>query len=250
MVRDVVADVDGAALCGRDREVYVGLMFDRIAQPYDRLNRLISLGRDRRWREIAIAMARVTPRATVVDLGCGTGDFMVAAIGAMGGAGRAVGIDLSPNMLAVAKPKLDLVRGGVDVELRAGNATETGLSSGCADVVTMGWVVRNLGDRAAGYAEILRILKPGGRFVCLEVSRPSSAIQRVGFSAYLRCVMPIVIRCSGGDRAAYRYLADSTSRFPAAGELAAELSAAGFGEVTWRTLMMGAMAIHLAHKAG
>jgi demethylmenaquinone methyltransferase/2-methoxy-6-polyprenyl-1,4-benzoquinol methylase len=110
----------------------------------------------------------------------------------------------------------------------------------------MGWVVRNLGDRPKAYAEILRILKPGGRFVCLEVSRPDSTLARAGFSVYLRAVMPLMVGLTGGDRRAYRYLAESTARFLSAKELASELEVAGFESVTWRSLMAGSMAIHRA----
>ena len=229
---------------GRDRELYVAGMFDRIAAPYDRLNGLISLGKHHRWRETAIAMAGVDPGANVLDLGCGTGDFILAALPKLAGRGDILGIDLAPNMLQIARSKIDPVRGPVTVDLRAGNAGKTGLPDGWADVVTTGWVVRNLGDRPLVYAEIMRVLKPGGRFVCLEVSRPGSALARAGFVVYLHVVMPAMVTLTGGDRSAYRYLADSTERFLSAPELAAELRAAGFADVTWRSLMGGAMAIH------
>src|SRR5262245_22647377 len=121
------ASADGALLSGRDREVYVGGMFDRIAGPYDRLNRLLSLGRDRRWRRIAIESAGVSPGATVLDLGCGTGDFILAALGRLGGRGRVVGIDLAPAMIEIARRKIDPVRGATDVDLRVGAADATGL---------------------------------------------------------------------------------------------------------------------------
>jgi demethylmenaquinone methyltransferase / 2-methoxy-6-polyprenyl-1,4-benzoquinol methylase len=248
MVRERATEVDGAAMQGRDRELYVAGMFDRIAAPYDRLNGLISLGRDRRWRETAIELAGVAPGSTVVDLGCGTGDFILAALPKLAGRGRVFGIDLSPNMIDIARLKVASARSEVPIELRTGNAESTGLSDACADVVTMGWVVRNLGDRPKAYAEILRVLKPGGRFVSLEVSRPESALARAGFSVYLRAVMPVMIGLTGGDRGAYRYLADSTERFLGPRELAAELESAGFRDVSFRPLMGGAMAIHRAVK--
>jgi demethylmenaquinone methyltransferase / 2-methoxy-6-polyprenyl-1,4-benzoquinol methylase len=242
------ATVDGAALQGRDREAYVARLFDKIAGPYDRLNRLISLGRDGSWRRTAIGMAGVVPGARVLDLGCGTGDFILAALPALAGKGAVVGLDLAANMLDVARAKVEPVRGGVSVELRVGNAVQTGLPDRWADVVTMGWVVRNLGDRRASYAEMLRVLRPGGRFVSLDSSRPASAFMRAGFAAYLHGVMPIVVRLCGGDRDAYRYLADSTERFLTARELADELRAAGFSDVDHRSLMGGTMAIHRAVK--
>jgi demethylmenaquinone methyltransferase / 2-methoxy-6-polyprenyl-1,4-benzoquinol methylase len=246
MASDRAAAVDGAALSGRDREAYVARLFDKIAGPYDRLNRLISLGRDKSWRRLAIEMAGVVPGANVLDLGCGTGDFILAALPALAGRGSVIGLDLAPNMLEVARAKIEPVSAGAAVELRCGNAAATGVPDGWADVITMGWVVRNLGDRPASYSEMLRVLKPGGRFVSLDSSKPASAFMRAGFAAYLRGVMPLVVRLCGGDRDAYRYLADSTDRFLTARELADELRAAGFADVSFRSLMGGAMAIHRA----
>jgi demethylmenaquinone methyltransferase/2-methoxy-6-polyprenyl-1,4-benzoquinol methylase len=243
------ASVDGAALSGREREVYVGGLFQRIAGPYDRLNGLISLGRDQAWRRAAIRLAGVGPGSRVLDLGCGTGDFLLAALPALQGRGDLVGIDLAPAMIERAREKIGAPP-GVRVELRCGNACETGVADGWADVVTMGWVVRNLGDRARAYAEILRVLKPAGRFVCLEVSRPSSAIMRGGFAVYMRAVMPLLVRLCGGDARAYRYLTDSTAKFLGAEALATELWDAGFADVSYRTLMGGAMAIHRVLKRG
>jgi demethylmenaquinone methyltransferase/2-methoxy-6-polyprenyl-1,4-benzoquinol methylase len=248
MVRDDAVRVDGAALSGRDRERYVAAMFDKIAGPYDRLNRLISLGRDEGWRRLAVRMAGVAPGQRVADLGCGTGDFIRAALPALGGRGDVVGIDLAPGMLAVARAKIDPVRGQVGVELRQGSAEETGLHDRSVDVVSMGWVIRNLGDRARVYREVLRVLKPGGRLVSLDTSKPASAIMRAGFAVWLRTVMPVLVRLSGGDREAYRYLADSTRRFLTARELATELEAAGFAPVETRSLMGGSIAIHVGRK--
>ena len=198
-------------------------MFDKIAAPYDRLNRLISLGRDRAWRATAVRMAGIGPGARVVDVGCGTGDFILAALEAMRGEGRVVGLDLAPKMVEIARQKTARIPGGASVELRTGNAAATGVPDGWADAVTMGWVVRNLGDRRASYDEVMRVLKPGGRFVSLDSSRPASAFMRAGFSVYLHGVMPVLVRLCGGDREAYRYLAASTERFLTAKELAAEL---------------------------
>jgi demethylmenaquinone methyltransferase/2-methoxy-6-polyprenyl-1,4-benzoquinol methylase len=241
--------MQGAALSGRDRELYVAGMFDQIAGPYDRLNRLISLGRDRSWRDLGIRMGTVGPGECVVDLGCGTGDFILSALLALKGRGRVVGIDLSSKMLEVAGRKLGPIAGEVSVDLRVGNATATGLPDASADVVTMGWVVRNLGDRLATYREILRILKPGGRFICLETSKPESGFIRAGFGAYLRVAMPMIVRLVGADREAYRYLAASTDRFLTARELSAEMQSAGFAPVSFVRLMAGTMAIHRACRA-
>lgn len=241
------SNVDGAALVGAERERYVEGLFDRIARPYDDLNRLISWGRDLAWRRSALAAAGVVRGSRVADLGCGTGDFCVAAAEAVLPEGEVVGVDLSEGMLAVARPKLASFDAG-RVRVRRGAAQDTGLPDAWADVVTMGWVLRNVGDRPATYAEVRRVLKPGGRFAVLDCSRPASWFLRAGFSAYLHGVMPLVVRIRGGDRDAYRYLARSTDRFLTAAELSAELAAAGFRDVASRGMMGGAIALHVATR--
>ncbi|MAG56824.1 MAG: hypothetical protein CMJ83_11075 [Planctomycetes bacterium] len=238
----------GWELQGAARERYVGDLFDRIARPYDRLNRVISLGRDRRWRRVAVTMSGAQPGDRVADVGTGTGDLGIAFAQHVDRAGQVVGIDLSAGMLAVAREK----RAQADVpwyRLVRGTAAATGLPPAWADVVSMGWVLRNVGDREAAYAEIHRVLKPGGRVVVVDMSRPRGPLRRAGFWMFRHVVMPPLARLSGGDRSAYRYLAGSTDGFPDGPALADELREAGFADVRWRPLMMGAIAVHVATAA-
>lgn len=240
-----VAAADAALLGGAAREAYVERMFDRIARPYDDLNRIISWGRDLQWRKDAVRLADVRPGSRVVDLGCGTGDLTLEAAASTGPTGNVVGVDLSEGMLSVARSKI-AAAGVAHAEVRKGNAQETGLPDACADAVTMGWVLRNVGDRPAAYREVRRLLRPGGRFVVLDCSRPASWFVRLGFSLYLRLVMPLAVRLRGGDPSAYRYLAASTARFLTAAELSAELRAAGFRDVAARGYLLGTIALHVA----
>lgn len=239
--------IDGAALTGAAREAYVERMFDGIAEPYDDLNRLISWGRDLQWRKDAIRLSGAVDGGSIVDLGCGTGDFTIEAAKTVGPRGSVVGVDLSEGMLSVARRKL--ARAGLNqARVVKGNAQTTGLPEASADAVTMGWVIRNVGDRPAAYREIRRVLKPGGRLVVLDCSRPASGFVRFGFNLYLRLVMPLVVRLRGGDSSAYRYLADSTARFLTAAELSAELRTAGFKDVASRGYMLGTIALHVATR--
>jgi len=248
MGTEPVNAVDGAALRGRERELYVEQMFNRIAEPYDDLNRVISMGRDQRWRRLVVDMGGIGPGQSVLDLGTGTGDLAEAARVRVGETGRVLGLDLSENMLAVARQKIAR-HGWSNVVVRRGNAEATEVPDASVDVVTMGWVLRNVGDRAATYREIRRVLKPGGRFVSLDMSKPESAFVRAGFHLYLRTLMPLFVRMQSGDGPAYRYLKRTTEEFLTARELAAEMRAGGFGHVDFRTLMLSTMAIHVATSA-
>lgn len=234
---------DASHLSGAEREAFVRSMFNSIAGPYDRLNRYLSLGRDRAWRQRVVVQTGLLPGGFCVDLGTGTGDLALELKSAVGPSGRVLGIDLAESMLAEARRKA-LALGMEDLELRVGNAAETGVQDSSADAVTMGWVLRNVGERDAVYREILRILKPGARCVCIDMSRPTGWFQRFGFYVYRHALMPILARAAGGAADAYRYLANSTDRFPGMAALAEEFRSAGFVDVQAESLMLGAIAIH------
>ncbi len=238
-------ETDGSLLKGQEKEEYVTGMFNRIARPYDKLNGLISMGRDAKWRQVALDWAQVSCDDKVADLGTGTGDFFLEIRQRLGEEGQVVGIDIAENMLAVAKEKAQARFPG-NIDLRVGTAAATGLADASQDLVTMGWVLRNVADRAAVYREVQRILRPGGQFLCVDMSKPSFAPSRWASQAYLALAMPILIRVAGGDREAYDYLNRSTKRFPNRQELHSEWQEAGFADVKSRSFMMGSIAAHLA----
>ncbi len=261
---------DVSALSGKDKEKHVQTMFNRIAGQYDRLNRLISLGGDRRWRRLAVGWADLHPGATAVDLGTGTGDLYLELIRVVEPGGQVIGLDVAEQMLAIAGHKAGQHfaaqsvaadhqsqaagpweakgRASQQHPLRLGSADSTELPEACADAVTMGWVLRNVGDRIAVYQEVLRILKPGGRFVCLDMSQPQLSALRWGSRFYLDWMMPTVVKLTGGDPQAYRYLANSTARFPSKAALADEWRQAGFVAVRSQGLALGAIGLHVGQK--
>lgn len=240
--------VSGSKLSGQERDRYVATLFDEIAPQYDGLNRWISLGQDRSWRKAALRWAGVRPGMSVVDLGTGTGDVYLLLREAVGESGSVIGIDVAANMLALAREKAQQQFPDQPHDLRVGHAADTGLPDACADLVTMGWVLRNIGDRPSAYREILRILKPGGRLLVIDMSQPSFAPLRWGSQLYMNWLMPSVVRITGGDVQAYRYLADSTAAFPNKPALAKELAEHGFVQPAWRSRMLGAIGIHRAEK--
>lgn len=213
-----------------EKAAAVDAMFDTIAPRYDRLNRILTLGLDVAWRRTAVRALRLEPGSRVLDIACGTGDFCreVAAAG-----GFPIGIDRSAGMLAASESA------GTRTPLVRGDGLLLPMRNNAFDGITCGFALRNVVALDPLFAECARVLKPGGRFAFLEVAEPESVVVRAGHRMYFRHVVPFV----GGllsDRAAYRYLPDSTAYLPSPAELEAKLAAAGFVGVTRRLLGLGA----------
>jgi demethylmenaquinone methyltransferase/2-methoxy-6-polyprenyl-1,4-benzoquinol methylase len=213
-----------------EKAAAVDAMFDTIAPRYDRLNRILTLGLDVAWRRNAVRELRLQPGARVLDIACGTGDFCreVSAAG-----GFPIGLDRSAGMLTAAHTA------GTRAPLVRGDGLFLPARDHAFDGITCGFALRNVVALDPLFAECARVLKPGGRFAFLEVAEPESAVVRAGHRMYFRHVVPFV----GGllsNRAAYRYLPDSTAYLPPTGELTAKLSAAGFVHVNRRLLGLGA----------
>ncbi len=211
-------------------------MFDRIAPTYDRLNRILTLSLDRRWRARATAAAGIGPGHVVIDVACGTGDFCALARAA---GARVVGVDFAMGMLAGAR------RRGVSALLVRGDATSLPVRDAVADAVTCGFALRNVVAIPAVLAEAARVLRPGGRLVVLEVDEPRNPLLRLGHRLYFHRVVPFV----GGllaDRHAYAYLPQSTAYLPPPDGLRALVRGAGFRDVTTHPLGGGAAQMLLA----
>ena len=223
-----------------DREI--AAMFDRIASRYDFLNRVLSFGTDIAWRRRAVDLADVRPGITVLDLGAGTGDlsFAAAARGA-----RVLAVDLSPGMLAVLGRRASGAQRSRVAPL-VGNAERLPLPDASVDRIVSGFTVRNVGDLPRAFAELRRVLRPGGRAVVLELSHPPGRAFAPLYSFYRERVLPAVAVLLGADPDAYRYLPRSLRRFPEPDALAALLRDAGFGRVTYERMTFGIAAIHVA----
>lgn len=219
---------------GRLEPGEVRAMFDRISPVYDGMNRVMTLGLDRRWRRLA-AEAVVTEGDRVVDTCCGTGDLAIACEEA---GGVVTGLDFSERMLERARKKSSTI------DWQQGDALSLPFADGSFDAASIGFGVRNLDDLQDGLRELRRVLRPGGRLACLEITRPSG-ILRPFFRLWFDGVVPIVGKVVPGGQA-YTYLPASVRRFPGPGELAALLEEAGFVEVGWKLLGGGIVALHTA----
>lgn len=218
----------------------VRAVFDSVAPRYDVMNDLMSLGVHRAWKRDFVAALDPRPARRLLDLAGGTGDVAFGWL-ARGG-GPAILSDINPSMLAVGRQRAD--RRGLSVEIVAADAERLPLPDRAFDVVSMAFGLRNCTDKPAVLAEARRVLRPGGRFLCLEFSRVEVAALRPLYDAWSFGVLPRLGSAIAGDAASYRYLAESIRTFPAQAELADMFRAAGFAKVTHRNLTGGIAAIH------
>jgi demethylmenaquinone methyltransferase / 2-methoxy-6-polyprenyl-1,4-benzoquinol methylase len=220
-------------------------MFDRIARPYDTMNRVMTAGLDRRWRALAADATGVGSGASVLDACCGTGDLTLELARRVGHSGEVVGVDFSPRMLERARVKLD--RAGFSrVRLLEADALALPLPDDRVAAATVAFGVRNLADLDRGFRELKRVVRPGGRIVCLEITTPESGalagFYRVWFDRLVPTVGRVVDR--RGD-SAYTYLPASVRRFPPPVELGHVMQLAGLAHVRYTLLAGGIVALHV-----
>jgi demethylmenaquinone methyltransferase/2-methoxy-6-polyprenyl-1,4-benzoquinol methylase len=229
-----------------EHDAAISAMFDRVAPHYDRLNRVLSMGNDVRWRERTAAFARLGPGEVALDVGVGTGDLAFDLLRVSDPTSRVVGVDVSEQMLTLVRERASRSPLAARLEVRHADAQALPFGDATFDRVVAGFAVRNIGDLDAGLREMRRVLKPDGRAAILEFSMPPSPFIRAGYRAYLHYVMPRVAAHLGGDVSAYRYLPRSVEAFPRAEAFAERLRAAGFGAVHVVRLFFGTVAIHVA----
>jgi demethylmenaquinone methyltransferase/2-methoxy-6-polyprenyl-1,4-benzoquinol methylase len=222
-------------------------IFSGIAHRYDTFNALASLGIDRGWRRKLVRACQLTPESRVVDLCAGTGDVSLA-IARQAAPAQVMVTDFTPEMLEIARRKGTDYDGRTRLEFQLADAQALPFQDGSFDVATVAFGVRNLPERERNFSEVLRVLKPGGRYVILEFSRPTFAPWRGLYHFYLRVAIPTIGGLLTGDRASFVYLNDSIRRFPDQPTLAEELHAAGFSAVSWKNLTGGVVALHTAVK--
>jgi len=222
-------------------------MFDGIAGRYDLLNHLLSLNQDRKWRRHTVRQLAQHPPRLVLDLCGGTGDLTLE-LARGSGAERVVCCDFSHRMLTVARNKFARTELGERCELLEADALRLPVADGTFDAVTIAFGVRNFEEMTRGFEEILRALRPGGRMVVLEFSRPTAPVIASLYRFYLRRILPLVGGKVSGRSGPYSYLAETISAFPDPDSLAGTIRECGFAACAWTTLSGGIVAIHTAHK--
>jgi demethylmenaquinone methyltransferase/2-methoxy-6-polyprenyl-1,4-benzoquinol methylase len=209
-------------------------MFDRIAGVYDVMNSVMTAGLHHRWRERAADLARVGPGSRALDVATGTGDLAIA-LARRGG--EVVGSDFSEGMLERARVK---DRG---VRWEQANALALPYPDDAFDAATVGFGARNFSDLRAGLSEMVRVVRPGGRVVVLEITTPTKPPLSTFFSLWFDRIVPLLGRVTGEDQA-YSYLPNSVKRFPGPRELGAEMHGLGLRDVRWILTAGGIIALH------
>lgn len=233
----------GAIQSGRE----VRRMFDRIVPRYDLMNRVMTGGRDAAWRKmVATRAAAANPAAVVLDVATGTGDLAFALRDA--GAALVVGLDFSREMIVAAVRKAR--RRARPASFLIGDALSLPFENGTFDACTVSFGLRNMADYDAALAEMIRILRPGGTFLCLEMTPFRRPIAGPLFRIYFDRLVPLVGGLLSGNFSAYRYLPRSVEAFPPAHELAERMRSAGLKDVEYSLLALGAVAIHSGTRPG
>jgi demethylmenaquinone methyltransferase/2-methoxy-6-polyprenyl-1,4-benzoquinol methylase len=223
-------------------------MFNRIAHRYDLLNHVLSANLDRRWRRMAAHQLPDLDGARVLDLCGGTGDLTIEVARA-GRADRVICCDFAHDMLTRAAGKFRRIGVEPRCQLLEADGLRLPFADGSFDAVTIGFGVRNFVDLTAGLREVLRVLRPGGRLVILEFSRPTAPLLRHLYAAYLGRILPRLGDRVAGDRGPYGYLAKTIADFPDPAGLAGRLREAGFAACGWTRMTGGIVALHTAFKS-
>jgi demethylmenaquinone methyltransferase/2-methoxy-6-polyprenyl-1,4-benzoquinol methylase len=223
--------------------------FDTVAANYDLGNTILSFGLHHYWKRIALKMLGLRPGDWVIDVCGGTGDLAILAARAVDVSGRVFLYDFNRPMMDAGRSKVARASPSQRIIYVQGDAEEISVEDQCLDAAMIGFGIRNLTHMDRGFQEIHRILKPGGKLMCLEFSIPTAPWFRCLYDLYSFSIMPVVGRILVGSWAAYTYLPESIRMFPLPEELTATLHEIGFAKVIRKKLSNGIAFVYLAIKA-
>jgi demethylmenaquinone methyltransferase / 2-methoxy-6-polyprenyl-1,4-benzoquinol methylase len=227
---------------------YVQRIFGRIARIYDLMNFLMSFGLDRYWRAKAARYLALGSGETGLDLGVGTADLSISVIRHSGSGTKMIGMDITPEMLVQGRLKLQRLGLQDRIDLRIGDAEHIDLPDNSVDGCCSAFTVRNLTDIEQGFREMLRVVKPDGHVVCLEISHPPGQIFGSLFYLYFYKLAPLFGTILGKAFEEYNYLPNSLTTFPKAPRLKTIMEEAGWSNVHFYRLSGGIVAIHVGTK--
>jgi demethylmenaquinone methyltransferase / 2-methoxy-6-polyprenyl-1,4-benzoquinol methylase len=231
-----------------EKQKRVGAVFDSVASRYDLMNDLMSFGVHRLWKKFAVELAAVHAGERVLDLAGGTGDLSAAMAARVGAGGRVVCSDINAAMLGVGRQRLT-DRGVVgNVDYVQANAEKLPFADHSFDCVTIGFGLRNVTDKAAALASMYRVLRPGGRLLVLEFSKPRLPGLSQLYDQYSFHVLPLVGRLVAHDADSYRYLAESIRMHPDKETLKQMMEQAGYARCQFYNLTGGIVAVHRGYK--
>jgi len=230
-----------------DHGARIESMFDRISPRYDLLNRIISGGRDLRWRRRAVDLLGDLHSGTALDICCGTGDFIKIFINVYGRDIDLIGIDFSRRMLDIARRRFGK-QTDTELVLSRADAMFLPVADGSVDAITIGFGIRNVADRDRALRETYRVLRPGGKLAMIEPARPANPLIRRSFLLYFKYISPLIGGLLSGDRKAYRYLHDSFVAFPAPEQFTGQMKRAGYEDVRALPQFFGTAMIYIGRK--
>ncbi len=223
--------------------------FDSIARKYDFMNTVLSFGLHLLWKRRAVEILGLRPGDRILDLCGGTGDLALLAVRQLGASGRVVLYDINRAMMEAGRRKVGRSVYGARIAFVQGDGEQISLKADQFDAAMVGFGVRNMTHMERGFEEMHRALRPGGKFLCLEFSRPVTPWFRRLYEIYSFHIMPAVGKLLAGSRQAYTYLPESIRLFPSPEELKALLERVGFGKVTYRRFTNGIAVAHVGVKA-
>jgi len=232
----------------KEKTQWVSHQFDSVAQKYDLMNTLLSFGIHYLWKKKAIKMLDIEPGFKILDLCGGTGDLAVSAAKIAGKAGHVVLCDINREMINAGRSRGTCAKYRKLVNYVQADAELMSFYDNYFDAAIVGFGIRNLTNMEKGFKEMYRVLKPGGKMVCLEFSRPSMPFFRRIYDLYSFYIIPLLGEMLTGSRQAYTYLPESIRIFPFPDELKRKLEYIGFNNVTWQALTNGVAVIHKGVK--
>lgn len=234
-------------LTNKTPETKVESLFDQIADNYDGMNSLISLGNHKHWRKLVMQQLNVEPGSFAIDVCCGTGDWTIALAKAVGPSGQVVGLDFSEEMLKLADKKVRAAGLQDRVTLVKGDAMQLPYDDNHFDVATIGFGLRNVPDADQVLHEMSRVVHARGQVACLETSKPTNPVIKFGWRVYFDLV-PLMAKVAVNKYQEYAYLQKTTAEFVSAQQLVEMFQNAGLVDVHYRPFTFGAAAFHWGMK--